>query len=245
MDAKLVGKILRVLGYGLLFVASMMDTTVEIGYGRVHNIGLLSQQQTLFLLGGISLIAGIFLYAFEKDAPKKELTEAELEAGQQYIDDAINWVAANVIRPIKTWMDERDFYIRLMVSGFVGISSLLFFDNFLNFYSILAATYILIITPVSKAVNHVLIANTVVFIVAPILLISAAVFAKASGLTIDNADGMNDLAFVAAAIGLSEIAGWIKFILLPIAVSIASFCLIEVIKPKLILESKVTPSNIP
>ena len=245
MDIKLIGKILRALGGGLLFVAYMMDTTVDTGYGRAYNIGLLSQQQTLSLLGALSLIAGIFVYVLAKDVHKKELTEVELEAGHQYIDDAINWVAANVIRPIKTWMDERNFYIRLMVSGFVGGSSLLFFDNFLNFYSILAATYILIITPVSKAVNHALIANAVVFIVTPILLISLAVFAKASGLTIDNADGRNDLMIVAAAIGLSEIAGWIKFILLPIAVSIASFCLIDVIKPKLILESKVTPSNTP
>lgn len=93
MDAKLVGKILRVLGYGLLFVASMMDTTVEIGYGRVHNIGLLSQQQTLFLLGGISLIAGVFLYAFEKQAPKKELTAISRKNNelkkQQATDEAL------------------------------------------------------------------------------------------------------------------------------------------------------------
>lgn len=83
MDIKLIGKILRTLGYGLLFAAYMMDTTVDSGAGRVHNIGLLSQQQTLYLLGALSLIAGIFVYVLSKNELKKDPTEADSEANRE------------------------------------------------------------------------------------------------------------------------------------------------------------------
>jgi len=247
MDVKLIGNIIRALGIGLLFAAYMMDTTIDTGDGRVYNIGLLSQQNTLSLVGALFLIAGIFLYVLSKDSPKKGPTETELEADRQErtdrINNAVNWVVANVIRPIKTWIDKRNFYIRLMVSSFVGVTSLLFFDNLLNFYSILATIYILIITPSSKAVQHALIANAVVFIAMPILIISLAVFAKASGITINNADGVYELLVESAAIGLSGITGWIKFILFPIAISIVSLRLIPVIKSKLISASNDTSSE--
>lgn len=196
--------------------------------------GLFSYKQHIFKK---KIIAEMKAKNIEPIADHLEQTES--------FKEATNWVAPNLTRPIKAWMVERDFHIRLMVSAFVGGSSLLFFDNFLNFYSILATLYILTIAQVSKAVHHALIANTVFFTIAPILLISFAVFAKASGITIDNADGNNERLFVAALICLSEITGWIKFILFPIAISITSFYLTAIIKAKLISKSKVTPANIP
>jgi len=57
-----------VLGLGLLVYAAVMDTSVAtppLGlYGmpdRVHNVGLMSQQQNYLLIGGVLLISGILL----------------------------------------------------------------------------------------------------------------------------------------------------------------------------------------
>jgi len=79
MNTKLIGTLMRALGCGLLFAAYMMDTSVETSSGAVYNIGLLSQQNNLTLLGALFLIAGIFIYVLAKKEPKKEQTNAEIE----------------------------------------------------------------------------------------------------------------------------------------------------------------------
>lgn len=40
-----------------------LDTTVSTGTGRVHNIGLMSQQQNLIIFGGSLLVAGVLALA--------------------------------------------------------------------------------------------------------------------------------------------------------------------------------------
>lgn len=47
MDIKFIGKILRTLGYGLLFAACMMDTTLDSGAGRVHNSSFTPNKELL------------------------------------------------------------------------------------------------------------------------------------------------------------------------------------------------------
>jgi hypothetical protein len=64
---KKVWIILLVNAVILISVSLLMDTTVSTGYGdRVHNIGLQSRQQSLLLLGGFLLVAGVILYGIEQ-----------------------------------------------------------------------------------------------------------------------------------------------------------------------------------
>jgi len=60
-----------ILGAGLLVYAAVMDTSVATpGFGlygipdRVHNVGLMRQQQNYLLIGGVLLIGGILLSGF-------------------------------------------------------------------------------------------------------------------------------------------------------------------------------------
>lgn len=79
MSNDLRGKILQLCGIVLLACAFFMDTTVDTGYGKVHNLGLLAKQSNTYLLGALALIAGIILGLHSKKEPKKEQTEAEIE----------------------------------------------------------------------------------------------------------------------------------------------------------------------
>ena len=56
---KSLGKPLAIIGALLLLYAFSMDTTVSSGYGRVHNIGLMSSQQNYLLLGALLTLVGI------------------------------------------------------------------------------------------------------------------------------------------------------------------------------------------
>lgn len=79
MSNDLRGKLLQLCGIVLLAIAFFMDTTVDTGMGSVYNIGLLAKQNNAYLLGALSLIAGIILDLHTKKEPKKEQTEAEIE----------------------------------------------------------------------------------------------------------------------------------------------------------------------
>ena len=79
MNNELIGNISKLLGVLLLSKAFFMDTTVNTGMGRVHNLGLLAKQNNLYLLGALFLIAGIFIHILTKKDPEKNLTKAETE----------------------------------------------------------------------------------------------------------------------------------------------------------------------
>lgn len=55
------GKPLVFMGVVLLLIAFNMDTSVESGYGRVHNIGLMSKQNNFMIFGSILLVAGLII----------------------------------------------------------------------------------------------------------------------------------------------------------------------------------------
>jgi hypothetical protein len=64
---QILGGISTILGAVILFAfLFLFDTSVESGYGRVHNIGLISLQQNAIIFGGILLIVGILLILFRK-----------------------------------------------------------------------------------------------------------------------------------------------------------------------------------
>ena len=63
---KKLGKPLIALGVILLLVAFNMDTSVESGYGRVNNIGLMSRQSNYLILGGLFFLAGIIISVSSK-----------------------------------------------------------------------------------------------------------------------------------------------------------------------------------
>ncbi len=56
---KIVGQIVAGLGTLLLLLALLMDTSVQTGYGRVHNIGLLNDRLIYLVLGVVLLVIGL------------------------------------------------------------------------------------------------------------------------------------------------------------------------------------------
>ena len=57
---------LGLLGLVILFVGMASDTTVATGtsFGRVHNIGLMRQQENTMMLGGLLFVAGLVVGGF-------------------------------------------------------------------------------------------------------------------------------------------------------------------------------------
>lgn len=75
---KLAWKALVIVGAILVLIAFSMDTTVNSGYGRVHNIGLQGYQQMLLILGCVVALAGVMVFAVIKlkQTPEQEREEA-------------------------------------------------------------------------------------------------------------------------------------------------------------------------
>ncbi|WP_229007891.1 hypothetical protein [Methylophilus sp. Leaf408] len=86
MDLKKISKLLIFLGIALVAIAFFMDTSVSSRYGRVHNIGLVSQQQNLLILGGIAFLAGIILIA--TNSKPKFLEHTQANSDQSKIEDS-------------------------------------------------------------------------------------------------------------------------------------------------------------
>lgn len=66
-------RVLVALGGLLILAALQMDTTV----GRVHNLGLLQQQQMLMILGCALGLAGVVLFAVTKSKQSREEEQEE------------------------------------------------------------------------------------------------------------------------------------------------------------------------
>ncbi len=61
-----IGQILIAVGTVFLINGFTMNTTVSTGFGYVHNIGLISEQNNRIQLGGIIFIGGVILFCFDK-----------------------------------------------------------------------------------------------------------------------------------------------------------------------------------
>jgi len=60
-NKKGMGSVLIALGMILVFHGCSMDTTVRTGYGSVHNVGLIKEQNQRVYLGGVLFLAGVIL----------------------------------------------------------------------------------------------------------------------------------------------------------------------------------------
>lgn len=70
---KALGIIITIIGIITLISSCSMDTSVPVGLTgeRVNNIGLMRDQSNYMLIGGISFIAGVILWAFGSKKSKK------------------------------------------------------------------------------------------------------------------------------------------------------------------------------
>jgi ribosomal protein L40E len=72
-----MGPILMVVGVILSVYAFNMDTSVEVAsstYKRVHNIGLINQQNNLLLISSLVFISGLLLYIFKRKSKTIKLS---------------------------------------------------------------------------------------------------------------------------------------------------------------------------
>jgi len=89
---KLVWKILAALGAVLILAALSMDTTVDAGGQRIHNLGLQAQQQMLLTLGCSLILGAIILFAVVKlkQTPDEDLQDRALQdAGRRKVQATI------------------------------------------------------------------------------------------------------------------------------------------------------------
>lgn len=59
MERKTLGTTLIVVGLIGAVLSLMVDTTVDTGFGRVNNIGLIKDQQNYLILSSVAIVAGI------------------------------------------------------------------------------------------------------------------------------------------------------------------------------------------
>lgn len=127
MSIKTISKFLIFFGIGVIVIALNMDTSVSTGYGRVQNIGLMSQQQNILIIGGLAFIAGVVLFATAtlKQSPQEEAAE-KLKRQDQIAraGDSINLVATGTVSALEKWWGELDNVLgRVGVFFFVGVIS--------------------------------------------------------------------------------------------------------------------------
>ena len=72
-------------GLVMLVLGLLKKTTVETGWGTVHNIGLMQQQDNLLFIGALSLVAGLILKSgvHKSEVQKKEDELAEKEEDER------------------------------------------------------------------------------------------------------------------------------------------------------------------
>lgn len=92
MSVNTIIKFLITFGVILIVFAMTMDTSVSTGYGRVHNIGLVSQQQNMLLVGGLAFLAGIILFATKQKPQSSEETVEPDKKFQDSVDPQIEKV---------------------------------------------------------------------------------------------------------------------------------------------------------
>lgn len=85
MEKRTVAITCVVLGVAGIVGALFMDTTVSSGIGRIHNIGLMNDQQNYLIVSGIVAIIGIILFV---TLPKKQqaLLPPSKGGGSAWID---------------------------------------------------------------------------------------------------------------------------------------------------------------
>ncbi len=75
---------LIIFGVIIGLIGLFLDTTVQTGMGRVHNLGLMNLQSNLILLAGILLVIGVLLLLF-KSKNTENTTTTPLTSSEQLI----------------------------------------------------------------------------------------------------------------------------------------------------------------
>lgn len=84
-----IGKPLAIIGGIILLFSFNMDVSVESGYGRVNNLGLMADRSNYLLLGALALIAGLILASKDKFTNKIEVTAGTEEKTCPYCAETI------------------------------------------------------------------------------------------------------------------------------------------------------------
>ena len=184
---KLAWKILIGLGIFLVLLSFGMDTTVSHGGGRIHNIGLQQDRQTMLILGCFMFLAGIVLYAVKKVKQTPEELAAEEKAQEQARQAAQQRVLAvtkvkvedlgavaekidMVLNKVQPGVD--GIYIRLCVGVAVGllwsVYSMQLSDSsgLAGTLPVLALVYSLWPSPWRTVITRLMVANVVFLILA-------------------------------------------------------------------------------
>ncbi len=66
---KKLGFFALVIGVLWVVVALNMDVSVDTGYGRINNIGLIASQQNHTIIGGLIVLVGVLMLIFGKGTP--------------------------------------------------------------------------------------------------------------------------------------------------------------------------------
>jgi hypothetical protein len=66
---KLFSLVLCILASFGIFLALSMDTSVATSYGRVHNVGLVSDRQIYIIASALFLLIGVILFGFSTLRP--------------------------------------------------------------------------------------------------------------------------------------------------------------------------------
>jgi hypothetical protein len=159
-NVKIIWKALIVLGACLAAFAINMDTTVQTGFGRVHNVGLQGQQVVVMMLGCALLLGGLILFAATKirpgttpqEDPKKVAREqAEIAADKQMQQELGRRLAG--VREHMVYVAGDRFFFRLGTSCFVGLCTLAFMEPI---HLTLLALFPFVYAFRRKPANHVL-----------------------------------------------------------------------------------------
>jgi len=123
-------------GLAMLVLGVFKRTTVETGWGTVHNIGLMQQQDNLLFIGAVALVAGLILKsgADTREATKTEdesVEKEDAERAEQKVEEVFVKVDQNLQKgkdvvaqiPIKLNRCRENFFVR--VGAAVGVSLLL------------------------------------------------------------------------------------------------------------------------
>ena len=101
-----IGKPLAIIGGIILLFAFNMDVSVQSGYGRVNNIGLMADRNNYLLLGALALIAGLILTSRKRIGQNGESNAASDEMKCPFCAELIK-SEAKLCKHCKSQIDRR------------------------------------------------------------------------------------------------------------------------------------------
>lgn len=105
MDQKKISRFLILLGIVLIGFGFTMDTSVSSGFGRVHNVGLVAQQQNLLIIGGIAFLAGIIIFSSNHKSNSTSITETlSKPVGDDHLNQDFRNISSMFVENLNKWV---------------------------------------------------------------------------------------------------------------------------------------------